>query len=94
MNIFTPLVDRLLGYGLMQSGDLETAEKTFERSLEGARAREAMHDVALSMLGRARMHRLIGDPDLELEREAGELMDRLGIGAVPAYPIRSTDEAG
>ncbi len=93
VNIFTPLVDRLLGYGLMQSGELEAAEKTFERSLEGARAREAMHDVALSMLGRARMHRLIGDPDIELEREAGELMDRLGIRAVPAYPIRSTDEA-
>jgi hypothetical protein len=93
VNILEPLVDRLLGYGLMQTGELEAAGKAFERSLEGARRREAIHDVALGMLGHARMHRSIGEPDLKLEAEAGELMAHLGIRAVPAYPTWSTDRS-
>jgi class 3 adenylate cyclase/predicted ATPase len=86
VNVLAPLVDRLLGYGLMQTGELASAEEAFDRAIAGALARDAQHDVALSMQGMARVHRRLGRTDLELEAEAGVILDRLGIRAVPAYP--------
>jgi hypothetical protein len=38
------------------------------------------------MQGMARVRRRLGRTDLELEAEAGAILQRLGITAVPAYP--------
>jgi class 3 adenylate cyclase/tetratricopeptide (TPR) repeat protein len=94
VNVLSPLLDRLLGYGLMQTGDLEAAEKAFDLAIAGARARDAKHDVAHAMLGVARVRRMLGEPDLALEVEAGEILERLGISAVPAYPATTLEPTG
>jgi class 3 adenylate cyclase/predicted ATPase len=86
VNVLAPLVDRLLGYALMQAGELEGAEKAFDSAIAGAIARDAKHDVAFSMMGLARVRRLLGPPDADLEAEAGAILEGLGIRAVPAYP--------
>jgi hypothetical protein len=89
VNILTPMLDRLLGYGLAQTGDLDAAAAAFERSVAGARAREAVHEVALSLLALARLARLGGTADPAVERELETIVDRLGISALPAYPLRT-----
>lgn len=87
VNVLTPLLDRLLGYALLQAGDLDAAADSFRAGIASARERGAEHDVALSLQGLARVSRLRGEPLPDLEREAGEIFDRLGICGVPAFPV-------
>ncbi len=87
VNVLAPLLDRLLGYALLQTGDIDGAADAFERGIASARERGAEHDAALSMQGLARIARMRGEPAPELEVEAGASLERLGIRGVPAFPV-------
>lgn len=87
VNVLMPLLERLRGYALFQLGDLHGATVAFEKGAAGARERGAEHDVALCLQGLARIASRRGERALELEEETGVIFGRLGIKAVPAFPM-------
>ena len=90
MNVFQPLLERLVGYALAQTGDVVGSVEAFERGAERARERGAEHDLAMSLQGLARMARLRGEDPAKFEMESGEICERLGIIAVLTFPIPGT----
>ncbi len=79
------LLSRVRGYAIAQRKQLEEAKLAFERSLESARARGDDYEVALSLVALARLPTLEDQPvSPEPTREAGEILARLGVIAVPA----------
>ena len=87
VNVLQPLLDRLVGYALAQTGAVEDSVDAFERGAQGARDRGADHDLAMALQGLARMARLRGEDPVPYERESGEICERLGIIAVLTFPI-------
>jgi tetratricopeptide (TPR) repeat protein len=87
VNVLTPLLDRMRGYALAQLGRLDEATSAFEEGVSSARERRADHDVALSLQGLARVARRCGEPSAEIEAETGVIFERLGIVAVPIFPM-------
>lgn len=85
--LLVPLVDRLRGYAFAQLGRLDEARQAFEESVAHARERGADHEVALSLQGLARVARRCGEDSTGIERETGVIFDRLGIRAVPVFPL-------
>jgi hypothetical protein len=77
---------------MVQLGDLEGAAAAFENGATTARARGAGHDAAFCLLGLARIARLRGAHAEGLEDESGAIFERLGIVAVPAFPLAANDE--
>jgi len=86
-NLLLPLVARLRGYALAQLGRLDEARTAFEASWASAHARGAEHEVALSLQGLARVARLRAEPWEAYEAETAGIFDRLGIRAVPVFPM-------
>ena len=86
VNVLQPLLDRLVGYALAQTGAVEDSVDAFERSAQGARDRGADHDLAMALQGLARMARIRGEDPVPYERESGEICERLGIIAVLTFP--------
>jgi tetratricopeptide (TPR) repeat protein len=91
VNVFQPLLDRLVGYAAIQTGDEQLGVEAFERSVASARDRGADHDLAVALQGLARVIRRRGGDPGEFERESGEICRRLGIVAVPAFPLTAAD---
>ena len=69
------MLQRVRGYALRQSGDEERARAAFEESLLVARTADAEYEVALTLA-------TLGGTE-----EASEILDRLGVVAVPDVPI-------
>jgi tetratricopeptide (TPR) repeat protein len=92
MSLLKPLVARLRGYAMAQLGRLDEARVAFEASWASAHARGAEHEVALSLQGLARVARLRGEPWEAYEAETAGIFDRLGIRAVPAFPMAAVSQ--
>ena len=86
-----PLLQRVRGYALLQSGDVVAAREAFEASIESGRARDADYEVALTMVALARLAALEGDAATaaRLETESSTLLERLGVLSLPEVPLPS-----
>jgi class 3 adenylate cyclase/tetratricopeptide (TPR) repeat protein len=89
VSVLTPHLERVRGYALTQLGELREAREAFERSLSSARTLGADHEIALTLQASIRLGDLDGEPapPRALE-ESGAILDRLGVIAVPAVPLR------
>jgi tetratricopeptide (TPR) repeat protein len=82
------LIARVRGYALAQLHRDEEARAAFEEGVRVARTREEPYDVALSLIGLARLQRARqGTFDDAALEEASAIIERLGVIAVPAIPI-------
>ncbi|MHB8509531.1 MAG: tetratricopeptide repeat protein, partial [Candidatus Dormibacteria bacterium] len=86
--VLEAMLRRLRGYALAQAGDLETAFEEIRGSVEAGRKAEADYEVALSLRALAE----ITDLDCEgggatSSAESREILERLGVKAVPAVPL-------
>ena len=78
------LAERIAGYALVQARRPEDARPHFERSLELARAADALFEVALTLKAMADT----GNPRAaELEAESRATLERLGVVSVPRVPL-------
>jgi class 3 adenylate cyclase/tetratricopeptide (TPR) repeat protein len=95
VEVLAPMLERTRGYAYMQLGKEVDAGAAFSRSLELARAREAPHEVALTLLGLVRIdregHAVTGDPRF---LEMREIFGALGVIATPAYPMHEAPPEG
>jgi len=73
-----PELERLLGYALVQGNRVDEGYERFEESLRLAREAHAQYEVALTL-------QALGNP-----AEAGELFERLGMVATPAWAASRT----
>ena len=89
VHVLTPILERLRGYALAQRGDLNGAWEAFQLGVAAARDRGADHEVALSLQGLARVALRRGSDATPMQVESGEILARLGIDAVPAFPFRA-----
>jgi predicted ATPase/class 3 adenylate cyclase len=91
----TPPLERVRGYALTQSGDLEGARAAFELSLRAARERGDDYEVGLALCALVRLDGVEGRPaPPDLETEARSILHRLGIERVPEIPLRTHDVTG
>jgi class 3 adenylate cyclase/tetratricopeptide (TPR) repeat protein len=89
-----PLVERVRGYALAQMNEFDIAIEALNTSLETARSRSDLYEVALSAVALARVRRLAGlDGDGALVAEASETFERLGVIAVPAVLLPASPTA-
>jgi class 3 adenylate cyclase/tetratricopeptide (TPR) repeat protein len=84
---FLPLLLRMRGYALAQRNDPAAAESTLRESLAAARALGADHDVAFALDALLRTIPQDGRATDEMRRERDDLIDRLGILAMPEVPL-------
>jgi len=88
VTVQTPTLERIRGYALMQLGRLEAAEGALNESLRAARARNAGYEVALTLRGFMDLARLRGSTvDEEMAREAGDILERVGVVSIPNIPL-------
>lgn len=86
-DIATPLLQRVRGYALAQTGDLEGARQAFDESLSIGRARGDDYEVALTLQGLTWLARMEGLPAPEdFGAEAAGILGRLGVTVVPMVP--------
>jgi tetratricopeptide (TPR) repeat protein len=78
---------RLRGYALMQLGRLEDARRALDESLEGARARKASYEEALTLRAITQLAEMEGSPDEGAAEAAAGILAGLGVVSV-------TDPAG
>ena len=87
VSVAGPLLERIVGYARMQSGDLEGAEVAFGSSLATARERGAEFEVAMSLRAFAQLHLARGSTgEVELA-EARGIYERLKVIAAPVVPM-------
>jgi class 3 adenylate cyclase/tetratricopeptide (TPR) repeat protein len=83
-----PLLYRIKGLALLQSGSPAEAREAFEESLAAARFRQAAYEVALSLRALGDLARVTGEPvDEEADRESRSILDRLGVVTIPDLPL-------
>jgi tetratricopeptide (TPR) repeat protein len=83
-----PVLERVRGYALVSTGDLEGADAALAASLEASRGRGADHETAFTLQAVARLAVLRGaQPDPQAVGGSGEILSALGIIAVPAFPL-------
>jgi hypothetical protein len=85
------LLERIHGYACAQLGESDQARADLESSLKVARDRGEEYDVALSLMALARLD---GLADLQLVQEAGEILTRLGVIAVPVISLSPASVPG
>jgi class 3 adenylate cyclase/tetratricopeptide (TPR) repeat protein len=78
------LLQRLRGYALAQSGDVQAARAALRESLATARAAEETNEAALTLEAIARLCR---DPNCSEARESAALLARLGVVSTPDVPL-------
>lgn len=92
VSVHAPVLHRIRGSALMQTGRLEEARQALEESLKVGLSRRADYEVALTMSAMAELSELRGDPpDPGFELERLEILKRLGVDFVPRVPIPRTD---
>ena len=82
-----PMLRRIRGYALAQSGDLAGAGDELRGSLEAGRSRNARYEVALTLDAIARVAEAGGRLDAPARAEADELFAALGVVFVPTVPL-------
>lgn len=87
VHVLTPIMERLRGYALAQQGDLDGAWDAFLLGVAAGQDRGADQEVALSLQGLARVALRRGDDATPMQVESGQILARLGIDAVPAFPF-------
>ena len=85
------LLERIRGYASAQLGEMDEARADLESSLKVARDRGEEYDVALSLMALARLD---GLADLQLVQEAGDILTRLGVIAVPVMALAAAPMPG
>jgi class 3 adenylate cyclase/tetratricopeptide (TPR) repeat protein len=82
-----PMLRRIRGYAVAQSGDLPGGLDELRGSLEEGRSRSARYEVALTLDAIARVTEAAGGSDLAARAEADELFAALGVVFVPTVPL-------
>lgn len=83
-----PQLERMRGYALVQTGDPAAGRAAFERSLEGARERADLLQLALTLTALARLDREQGrTPSPDAEAEADAALAKLGVRRVVEVPL-------
>jgi tetratricopeptide (TPR) repeat protein len=81
-------LERVRGYALVQTGDTVGARAAFERSLEAARERADLLQLALTLTAIARLDREQGrEPSPDDEAEAAVALAKLGVRRLPEIPL-------
>ena len=81
-----PLLHRVRGWALLQTGRPDDARRAFEQSLKTARSRQADYEIAMAFQALAALARQAGTPDEDAERESRAMLDRLGVVRVAGVP--------
>ena len=85
-----PALHRIRGYAWSQLGDIESAQRELECSLELARARSARYQIALTLDAIARVSERAGAVDAAARAEADELFSMLGVIRIAEVPLGGT----
>lgn len=81
-------LERVRGYALVQTGDAVGARAAFERSLEAARERADLLQLALTLTAIARLDREQGrEPSPDDEAEAALALAKLGVRRLAEVPL-------
>ena len=81
-----PLLHRVRGWALLQTGRPDDARRAFGESLQTARSRQADFEIAMALHALAALARQAGTPDEDAERESRAMLDRLGVVRVAGVP--------
>jgi hypothetical protein len=82
------MLERIRGYALASLGKTEEARGSLNRSLELGRSVGADYEVAQTLLLAARLAERTGDGSVsDLDREADEILKRLGVIRLPEVPL-------
>jgi class 3 adenylate cyclase/tetratricopeptide (TPR) repeat protein len=88
VNMATPLLERVRGSALAQTGDLTAAREAFGSALKAARTRSDEYEVARALHALGWLDRLEGrSSSAQHEGEARPILQRLGVDHVPEVPI-------
>jgi Asp-tRNA(Asn)/Glu-tRNA(Gln) amidotransferase A subunit family amidase len=88
VEVQVPLLHRLRGWALLQSGDPAGAREAMERSLASGREIGADYEVALTITALARLDYLqVASQDAALRAESRSIYERLGVLSVPVVPL-------
>jgi tetratricopeptide (TPR) repeat protein len=79
-----PVVERLMGYALLQAGDAASALEKLAQSLDHARETEQAYEVALALQAMADAG---GEDAAQLRAESQSIFERLGVVNVPSVPL-------
>jgi len=87
VSVAGPLLERVIGYARLQSGDVAGARAAFESCLAVARERGADFEVAMALRGLTQLDYCEGcQSPAERLAEAQEIFERLRVIAAPAIP--------
>jgi tetratricopeptide (TPR) repeat protein len=81
-----PLLHRVRGWALLQSGRADDARRAFEDALGFARLRQADYEIALTLQAIAEHGRRTSAVDREAEEQGRKILRRLGVERVPGVP--------
>ncbi len=81
-----PLLHRVRGWALVQTGRPDDARRAFEESLRTARSRQADFEIAMALHALAALARQAGGRDEDAERESRTMLERLGVVRVAGVP--------
>jgi class 3 adenylate cyclase/tetratricopeptide (TPR) repeat protein len=87
--IHVPLLQRVRGYALVQTGDTAAARDAFTESLASARAQWADYEAAITLDALVQLAELVGEEDDALRVERDAILGRLGVVHVPEFPVVS-----
>jgi tetratricopeptide (TPR) repeat protein len=88
VSLSTPLLERVRGFALAQSGDLGAARAAFDASLHAGRARRDDYEVGLTLHALVWLGRIDGQAAPGgVEDEASSILRRLGVDKVPGIPL-------
>jgi class 3 adenylate cyclase/tetratricopeptide (TPR) repeat protein len=88
VSVAGPLLERVIGYARLQSGDVTGARAAFETCLAVARERGADFEVAMALRGLTQLDHCEGCASSpEMIDEAREIFERLRVIAAPAIPV-------
>ena len=79
-----PVLERLMGYALLQAGDARAALEKLAQSLDHARETEQAYEVALALQAMAEAG---GEDAAQLRAESQSIFERLGVVSVPSVPL-------
>jgi hypothetical protein len=81
---------RIRGFGLLAAGRLAEARAVLEAGLRSPDGADGRHEHALMMMGLARIHDQQPDAGTsDMQRQSQEILDRLGVVAVPIAKLIS-----
>jgi class 3 adenylate cyclase/tetratricopeptide (TPR) repeat protein len=81
-----PMVHRLRGYALMQTGDLDGASAAIDEGVRAARETGETYELALSLEAHIRLASLRKTTAPDAEKESAAIFERLGVVARPEIP--------